>query len=133
MTDLPRYETLYVSRLARHASYEDVHAIIATARPANRKLRIGGVLLFDGEHFGQLIDGAEADVVALMQRIATDPRHTEVTTLYSGVSGSSRGWSEWRSGYCDPPQLELLGQPSTPRGTAALAIFRSIALGADLA
>jgi len=133
MNDIaPLYQILYVSRLAPGAAYGVVNDIVAVSRRANPARGITGVLLFDGEHFGQLIEGSEAEVTALMARIRADPRHTDIALLFSGVSGSPRHTRVWRSGYCEPQQLEALVRDAMLRGTVALATFMSLLVGADV-
>jgi hypothetical protein len=125
------YQMLYVSRLAPGMPYGVINDIVTVSRRANPERRITGVLLFDGERFGQLLEGSEAAVTALMTRISADPRHTDIVTLFSGVSGSPRHTRAWRSGYCEPHQLEPLAHDITLR-SAALAVFAALVESADV-
>lgn len=128
----PLYQILYVSRLAPGAAYAVVNDIAGYSRQANPRHGITGVLLFDGEHFGQLIEGSEADVTTLMTRIRADARHTDIVVLFSGVSGSARHTRVWRSGYCEPQQLDAMVRDAMQRGVVALASFMSLMLDADV-
>ena len=84
------FQILYVSQLRPESGVEVVKDIVAVSRRTNPARGITGALLFDGEHFGQLLEGPEPDVTALMQRIETDPRHHQVTLLFSGPADAAR-------------------------------------------
>jgi len=126
------FQILYVSQLRPESGVEVVKDIVAVSRRTNPARGITGALLFDGEHFGQLLEGPEPDVTALMQRIETDPRHHQVTLLFSGPADAARRMRAWCSGYCDVHQLEALAADPSRRGPAALAAFRSMLAGADV-
>jgi hypothetical protein len=128
----PLYQAFYVSRLAPGSAYDVVNDIVSAARRANPERGITGALLFDGEYFGQLLEGREADVLALLKRIEADPRHTDVAIIFSGVTGAPRHTPAWRSGYCDAHQLDLFFSDASLRGTVALAFFMSILVNADV-
>ena len=127
------FQILYVSQLTPGSRFGVVSEIVTAARHANRAKGVSGALLFDGEYFGQLLEGAEANVVALMKRIETDPRHRAITPLFDGPSEAPRHARAWRSGYCDAQQLGVFMVDDTLRGPAALAAFLAILQGADLA
>ncbi len=108
-----------------------VKDIVAAARTRNLACGITGALLFDGERFCQLIEGAEAEVQSLMQRIAHDPRHTGVAIVCTGHALSTRVTARWVSGYCDPFELQVFDGATGLRGQPALDAFASILAGAD--
>ncbi len=55
--------------------------ILATARRKNVEGDVTGYLIFDRAWFIQILEGDRAQVQATYQRIARDPRHTNVTLL----------------------------------------------------
>jgi hypothetical protein len=55
------------------ADLEDIHR---TARDRNARDRITGLLVFNGMHFLQIIEGAESAIDELVERLRDDPRHT---------------------------------------------------------
>ena len=126
------FQILYVSQLMPGASFGAVNDIITMSRRANPALGITGALLFDGEYFGQLLEGSEADALALMHRIETDPRHRTVTPLLCRPAASPRLMRVWRSGYCEAQELEAFIADASLRGPAALDAFLSILQGADV-
>ena len=52
---------------------EDIHR---TAREANTLEGITGLLVFNGTHFLQIIEGSESAIEELVERLRKDPRHT---------------------------------------------------------
>ena len=128
----PPFQLLYVSQLAPGFDFAVVKEIVDVARQRNRELHITGALLFDGERFCQLLEGAQDDVRALMQRIARDPRHIDVRVVLEGVAHGARLMPRWASGYCDPLLIEALGAEGGPRKQAALDAFASMLEDADM-
>jgi len=126
------FQTLYVSQLVSVSDFGVVKDIVAVSRRANPARGITGALLFDGEYFGQLLEGSEAEVTGLMRRIESDPRHCALTTLFSGPAQTPRQMRVWRSGYCETHQLGALMADASARGSAALGAFLAILQGADV-
>lgn len=125
-------QILYVSQLAPTRKSSCVSEIVSTSRAANSARGLTGALIFDGEYFCQLIEGDDAEVQALMQRIADDPRHTNVTLLFASQARHARLTRSWRSGYCETQLLGAFAQADGPRGDAALAAFMSVLESADM-
>ena len=55
------------------ADLEDIHR---TAREINALEGITGLLVFNGTHFLQIVEGSEAAIDDLVERLRKDPRHT---------------------------------------------------------
>jgi hypothetical protein len=55
------------------ADLEDIHR---TAREQNAIDGITGLLVFNGTHFLQIIEGSESAIDELVERLRKDPRHT---------------------------------------------------------
>jgi hypothetical protein len=62
-----------LARLDLQAS--DLEAIHRTAREQNALDGITGLLVFNGTHFLQIIEGAEDAIEDLVERLRKDPRH----------------------------------------------------------
>lgn len=71
---------LYIST-APTLPREEVDAILVTSAHNNPARGITGLLLFNGRNFLQLLEGDEAEVAGLMERITADPRHSGVSVL----------------------------------------------------
>lgn len=131
-TGEPLFQLLYLSRLAPSCDFAVVKDIVAVARHHNPPAGISGSLLFDGERFCQLLEGAEATVRALMDRIERDTRHTDLLVLSAALTERGRLLPHWRSGYCDVHQLEGFDGADGLRGQRALDTFMSVLHGADV-
>jgi hypothetical protein len=124
---------LYTSRLAEGVDYEVVTPILEISRQRNQALHISGVLVFDGERFAQWLEGPPASVLALVERIAADPRHAAFNVLHSGAGGQRRLAAHWCAGYAEASDLDVLHRGEPVRGEPALELFRSLVPRFDLA
>ena len=127
------FQLLYVSHLAAGRDFAVMKAIGVGSRLHNRSRNLTGALLFDGERFCQLIEGAEHDVRALMERIAIDPRHTAVQVLFAGPArAGGRMTQRWASGYCEPGRLDAFSAAHGVTSDAAVDSFATILAIADM-
>jgi len=78
--------------------------ILSSSRRNNLGAGITGYLIFDGETFLQILEGAEAAVLQTFARIEADERHRLVDILTSEAAESRRfdAWS--MAGYLRTPQ-----------------------------
>lgn len=129
----PKFQLLYVSQLAPGCDFGVVKSIVSVSRQRNLERNITGTLLFDGERFCQMIEGAEPDVLALMVRIECDPRHTHLRRLHTGTCAAEHSMQRWASGYCDAHELDRFGSESGLRDAAAVRAFGDVLKVADLA
>lgn len=129
----PKFQLLYVSQLAPGCDFGVVKSIVSVSRQRNLERNITGTLLFDGERFCQLIVGSEPDVLALILRIESDPRHTHIQRLHTGPSADEHAMQGWTSGYCDAHELDRFGGESGLRDAAAVRAFDDVLKVADLA
>lgn len=79
-----RCQLFYLSRLAAGTSPACVAEIVRAARQRNLAHGINSLLVFDGWRFCQYIEGANAAVGELADRIRMDARHTDVRVLHQG-------------------------------------------------
>jgi Sensors of blue-light using FAD len=126
------FQLLYVSQLAPGYDFSVVRAIAKVAREKNSQHDISGALLFDGERFAQLLEGAEADVRAIMTSIEGDTRHADLVVLSALEMGPRRLLPRWVSGYCEADQLTLLTGATPLRGIEALDVFMSVLATSDV-
>lgn len=92
--------------------------ILREAWAHNRQAGIGGYLLRTGHSYFQWLEGPAAQVVALMDRIAQDGRHSEVRILSDGAL-PRREFPNWVMGYHEltGAERESLGDPATGADT----------------
>lgn len=120
LTDL--HEIIYVSTLATDAQVRAVADIAMKARTHNRQADITGLLVFDGMHFCQQLEGCAPDVAALMARIGKDPRHCNVAVLHQGPLDKRR-FRAFSLGYTSVEDIEMLERLQKLTGQAAVNAF----------
>lgn len=125
--------SLCLSLLSENSDFSAFKQIVQSSRRRNGQLGLTGVLVFDGERFCHLLEGPATAFDEVMQRIAGDPRHTELTMLYPSTPASSRLLFTWRSGYCSPDDLDQFVGSAALTGDEALMAFLAVLTRCDLA
>ncbi len=95
----------YVSSEARPMTDDDLMAILNTARNFNPTKDITGLLLYRKGYFIQALEGEEADVTALFEKIKQDPRHTKVLCV-SQEPIDRRSFQQWSMGFQNLDKLD---------------------------
>ncbi|MEO6319797.1 MAG: BLUF domain-containing protein [Polaromonas sp.] len=124
-------EIIYVSTLAADAPIRAVADIAAKSRTTNRRLDITGLLVFDGMHFCQQLEGGAQELAGLMARIREDPRHTQVAVLHHGPLDKRRFWS-FSLGYTSAEDVEALERMRQLQGQAAVDAFVALLSSLDV-
>jgi hypothetical protein len=109
------YRYLYTSTMT-DAEPACIPRILRTAKHNNRLHHVSGLLIFDGLHFCQYLEGDKVALDSLLQRIILDARHAEMKILGQG-SLAERRFPEWPMGFAltdQPEALEVL-HPRTER------------------
>jgi hypothetical protein len=109
------HRLIYCSR-ARDVSRADLEEILAACERNNPAESVTGMLLFDSEHFLQLLEGGRPAVSDCYRRICNDPRHGEVEILSCGPT-DFRLFERWSMRYLagdgakglDLPRFTLFG------------------------
>ena len=131
-TSLPElHEIIYVSTLAEGAAIRVVADIAMKARAINRQANITGLLVFDGLHFCQQLEGCARDVDAAMARIQGDPRHCNVEVLHHGPLDKRR-FRRFSLGYTSGEDVELLERLQRLKGQAAVEAFVALLSSLDV-
>lgn len=116
---------------------------VEKARLDNRRAGLTGMLLFHRRHFLQLLEGPETAVGNVFDRIAQDPRHTNVRVLLREVV-PTRSFAAWTMGFeqmedawnLPPAWTTILEEELTPSvepqpGSAARDLLLSFAHALD--
>jgi Sensors of blue-light using FAD len=74
-------ELSYLSEAVSDMSFLGLMGLLETARTLNQKSGITGILLYDNQQFGQVIEGERASVMRVWKRIQEDRRHHRVELL----------------------------------------------------
>lgn len=128
---------LYVSSAKRLLSEVELAALLESARAHNAECGITGLLLYGDGNFMQLLEGPEAAVTELYERIRCDSRHHMVITIQR-ETGLPREFADWSMAYrpVDAPTWLRLShavgvdgqaQPLSAIKQALQAFWRSVA------
>ena len=90
----------YVSTQTRPLGRDEVLAILATAREYNHLYGVTGVLLHREGSFFQVLEGHEADVRSVFERISRDSRHERIELLFDETI-AEREFPDWRMGFVE--------------------------------
>lgn len=72
---------IYRSHICEDVPVKALEEMVAAANRKNRHSDVTGILLFNGTHFFQLLEGPVDNVTAIYQHICCDPRHHNVVEL----------------------------------------------------
>ena len=103
---------VYVSRATSRLSRSDLLALRDQSNEANERAAITGLLLHREGRFLQDLEGAEERVLDLYARIRRDPRHSDVTLVWTQPVVDRR-FDRWRMALAqlrgDPVELGAEG------------------------
>mgnify|MGYP001556989196 CR=1 FL=1 len=119
------YEILYTSTLAPTAQVTQVAGIVTKARARNAELDLTGLLVFDGLHFCQQIEGSREEVLKLMKAIQADTRHTGVKVVHQGPLAERR-FLRFTMGYVASDDEDALMRIEQADGAQALQQFLAL-------
>ena len=125
------HEILYVSTLKTGEPISIVADIAAKARVFNESQNITGLLVFDGMRFCQQLEGERKPVMALLERISQDPRHTNVEVLHHAPL-EARRFRRFSLGYTTVDDVDVLEKLEQLDGQAAMDFFVSLISTLDL-
>ena len=91
-------QLVYVSAATSAFADENLEELLTDARKNNKQLNITGLLLYTDRTFFQVLEGYEAEVRDLYQKIECDPRHNNVLILAESRI-AERNFSEWSMGF----------------------------------
>ena len=77
---------IYRSHIGKNTSESEVRTFIEKANQRNSEAEVTGILLFDGKHFLQLLEGPEDEVETIYRVICKDRRHFALTELLRDYS-----------------------------------------------
>ena len=87
-------ELSYLSEAVSDMSFLGLMRLLESARAFNQQNGITGILLYDNQQFGQIIEGERANVMKAWKRIQDDKRHHRVELLEIREI-SERSYPEW--------------------------------------
>ncbi len=81
---------IYRSHLRDDAPLRALEDMVAAANLKNRRSDVTGILLFNGRHFFQLLEGPEEQVKEIYRCICNDPRHHNIVELMCDYAPARR-------------------------------------------
>jgi len=91
---------VYLSAAVTWFSSKELRDMLVTCRVSNERDDITGMLLYKDGNFMQVLEGQEAAVRMLHQRINADLRHRGLVVIDSGYS-SARQFGAWSMAFTD--------------------------------
>jgi hypothetical protein len=91
-TDL--VELTYLSEAVSDMSFLDLMRLLESARAFNLEHGVTGILFYDNQQFGQIIEGERANIMKVWKRIQEDKRHHRIELLEIGEI-SERSFPDW--------------------------------------
>ncbi|MGE5148260.1 MAG: BLUF domain-containing protein [Candidatus Eiseniibacteriota bacterium] len=90
----PIFHLIYVSTAIELIDQPELEALLDEARANNRRLGVTGMLLYDDGNFMQALEGEEATVRMLAERIRRDTRHGDMSVVmeYTSPAREFPGW-----------------------------------------
>jgi hypothetical protein len=97
---------IYSSAARQALDSNDLRALLDQARRNNSARGVTGMLLYVDQSFFQVLEGAEAAVDAIYERIKVDSRHHKLTRIIREPI-SRRAFGEWTMGFAHISELDL--------------------------
>jgi len=91
-------QTAYVSRAAEAMSQESLLALLQQCLANNEASGVTGMLLYGNDTFLQVLEGEEAVLDTVIDKIRKDPRHSKIHFLYRKPL-ERREYSDWSMGF----------------------------------
>ena len=104
------FSLIYVSSATVPFSTEDLQQLLTRSRESNTAVGVTGMLLYKSGNFMQLLEGEEAAVLAVYQRIARDPRHSGALVLLKQQT-EQRAFADWSMAFRNLTDPEVLALP----------------------
>ncbi|MGB0370052.1 MAG: BLUF domain-containing protein [Opitutales bacterium] len=95
---MPLVRLIYFSHRNEDVTIDEIEKILEVSRKNNRGKNITGILCFHQNYFFQVLEGRRAAVCHLYNKIAKDPRHSNVT-ISDFREVPNREFSDWNMAY----------------------------------
>lgn len=125
-------QLLYVSRSMMPPDDEaGLSAILRAAARNNEALDLTGCLVSCGEWFVQILEGSPEGLAKAMERIQSDPNHTDITVRMRREVGT-RSFANWRMAYLKAtPGSGVLADPMNQPTVVLLAELLRLSEGGN--
>lgn len=96
---------IYGSTATNSMSEDELLEILEKSHKNNLKVNVTGMLLYYDNNFLQVLEGEEADVMSVFNRIQQDPRHQGIM-VYVKQPVTKRQFGEWEMGFVNVKNLD---------------------------
>ena len=122
------YNVVYCSRASAEMNGDAVARIVATAQRHNADQHITGMLVYGSGVFFQWLEGPRDNVLRLMARLQTDPRHHHMVELTAAEEVRERMFPTWDMERVTADDIrgvlmDALGEADDPQHQAALRLL----------
>lgn len=97
---------IYASRALHDFDDDELLSLLTRARTANQRYGITGMLVYASRSFLQVLEGEDAFVEKVWDRVRLDDRHTGLRVLSDGPV-QQRSFGEWTMGFWHPDAEDL--------------------------
>ena len=106
---------VYISKYKLHKIVDEyidtLTDILRSAQRNNKPRNVTGALLFDDEYFVQALEGEEADVKAIFDKICKDDRHFQITCIEKTAVKARIFGNWWMAGLLKSGKTAALFEP----------------------
>lgn len=81
MSQPPLISVSYISKATQDMGVLALMRLTDQASQLNQQLDLSGVLFYENQYFGQILEGPRAEVMKIWEKIQRDPRHQQVRLL----------------------------------------------------
>ncbi len=99
-------QSVYTSAAIQPMPKSKLYKILVDSRVRNKLADVTGLLVYVDGKFLQVLEGAEAVVSTLLEKISKDLRHNDVKVVYKAVI-EKRTFNAWQMAYVSPSPKEL--------------------------
>jgi hypothetical protein len=104
------FRLLYVSSAIKPFSKSELADLLVVSRVNNSQYDITGMLLYKDGNFLQVLEGEEAAVRKLYEKISCDPRHTDRSVLFDEEIAEPL-FRDWSMGFRDLGDSDIRNLP----------------------
>ena len=97
-------QVIYRSQSRQHFSASDLRTLLLRSRLRNRDAGVTGMMIHANSIFLQALEGDAEVVRAVLDRIARDQRHDQLTILATNRDLGAREFAEWSMGFANAAQ-----------------------------
>jgi len=103
-------QLVYVSSASVNFSQPELLALLDKCRSNNTKLDLTGMLLFKDSNFIQALEGEEAVLESLFEKISKDHRHRGILKLFS-TNIDERDFPDWSMAFKNLHDVDVHAHP----------------------